>query len=122
VILGSVYIVNTALARPSKDKITLCICASDNLFFWINTKPQVHGVGQLQLAAADHKALTHDCFLDCSRLTTFPAHELKGAQDRGLISSQLAEAIVTFLTNNPPKTLPPAHVQLAIENLRTLYQ
>lgn len=119
-ILGSVYIVNTALARPAKDKITLCICAADNFFFWINTKPQVHGVGQFQLTAADHNALTHDCYLDCSRLTTFPGHELKIAKDRGVISSQLAKAIVEFLAHNPPKTLPPAHVKLAIENLKSL--
>ncbi|NDK47883.1 hypothetical protein [Rhizobium laguerreae] len=114
--------VNTALARPSKDKITLCVCASDNLFFWINTNARAHGVGQLQLTATDHQALTHDCFLDCSRLTTFPAHELRSAQDRGIISSQLAKGIVDFLNANPPKTLPPAHVQLAIKNLQTVCQ
>lgn len=119
-ILGSIYVVNTALARPAKDKITLCICAADNLFFWINTKPQVHGIGQFQLIAADHKALTHDSFLDCSRLTTFPAHELNAAQNRGVISSHLAKAIVEFLSHNPPKTLPPTHVQLAIKNLGSL--
>jgi hypothetical protein len=120
VIVGSVYIVNTTLARPAKDKITVCVCAADNLFFWINTNARKHGVGQFQLSAADHQALTHDCFLDCSRLTTFLGHELRAAQDRGVISSQLAKAIVEFLVVNAPKTLPPVHLELAIENLQAL--
>ncbi|MGR4844941.1 hypothetical protein ACIPSK_20380 [Rhizobium sp. LARHSG275] len=55
-------------------------------------------------------------------MTTFPAHELRSAQDRGIISSQLAKGIVDFLNANPPKTLPPAHVQLAIKNLQTVCQ
>lgn len=119
--VGSVYIVNTALARPAKDKITLCVCAADNLFFWINTRARPHGVGQFPLAAADHVALAHACFLDCSRLTTFPGHELGAAQGRGSITPLLARRIVEFLEANPPKTLPSAHLNLVLVNLRTLY-
>lgn len=119
--LGHVYVVYTVLARPPKDKITLCICAADNLFFWINTNPQRHGIGQLQLAAADHDALSHDCFLDCSRVTTFAQHELDLAQHRGPISANLARRVVAFLQSDPPKTLAPRFVKLAIANLSTLF-
>jgi hypothetical protein len=59
-IAGHIYIVHTALARPPKDKIALCICGGENLFFWLNTKPQRHGVGQLALVA---DALSHDCLI-----------------------------------------------------------
>jgi hypothetical protein len=117
VIVGHVYVVHTALARPPKDKITVCICAAENLFFWINTKPQRHGLGQFPLAAVDHGTLAHDCFLDCSRVTTFPPYELSRAQARGPISRELAGRLIAFLTDNPPKTLPSRYLKLAIENL-----
>ena len=51
--VGRVYVVRTTLSRPPKDKLTICICSSEDLFFWINTDPRSHGVGQLQLAATD---------------------------------------------------------------------
>jgi hypothetical protein len=121
VTVGHVYVIYTTLARPPKDKITLCICAAENLFFWINTNPQRHGVGQLHLVAADHGALSHDCFLDCSRVTTFAQHELDAAQHRGTISADLARRVVEFLQNDPPKTLPPRFVNLAIANLSALF-
>lgn len=118
--VGHVYVVNTTLARPTKDKITICICAADDLFFWINTDPRPHGVGQFALEAADHAALTHACHLDCSRATTFLQNEIRGAKHRGAISSDLATRIVQYLTDNPPKTLTPRYLKLAIDNLTTL--
>ena len=121
VIVGHVYVIYTALARPPKDKLTVCICADDNLFFWINTDPQRHGVGQFALDANDHAALSRDCFLDCSRVTTFAEHELNDAKHRGPISAHLARRIADFLRNNPPKTLAPRFVTLAIDNLTALF-
>jgi hypothetical protein len=117
---GHVYVVYTTLSRPPKDKLTVCICAAESLFFWINTKPQSHGNGQLELHQTDHGALTHDCYLDCSRVTTFSAHELQTARNRGPISCDLAQRIVAYLNNAPPKTLAPKHLRLAIANLSTL--
>ncbi|MDO8837395.1 MAG: hypothetical protein Q7V31_00595 [Parvibaculum sp.] len=120
--VGHVYVIHTALARPPKDKLTVCICATDNLFFWINTNPQRHNIGQLALVAADHGALKHDCFLDCSRVTTFSQHELDAAQPRGSISAALAQRIVALLENDPPKTLPPRFLKLAIDNITPLFR
>lgn len=121
-IAGHVYVVFTALARPPKDKLTVCVCAADNLFFWINTNPRHNGIGQFPLAATDHAALAHACFLDCSRITTFSPMELSSAQHRGAISADLARRIVEFLKNTPPKTLPPCHVKLAVDNLSALFR
>jgi hypothetical protein len=120
--LGCVYVVRTTLSRPPKEKLTVCISSDEALFFWINTDPRSHGVGQLALAATDHPALSHSCYLDCSRVTTFPPLELKAAQPRDPISTELAEKIVKFLTDSPPKTLPPRHLNLAINNLKALYK
>jgi hypothetical protein len=117
---GHVYIVRTTLTKPPKDKIVVCICATNNLFFWINTNPQTHGIGQLQVKSTDHGALTRDCYLDTSRATTFLPLELQGAQGRGTISKALATRIVDYLNNSPPKTLAPKHLQLAITNLSPL--
>jgi hypothetical protein len=89
---------------------------AENLFLWINTKPAPHNVGQFALTATDHGALTHDCFLDCSRVTTF-AEELGSARHRGPISEALAARIVELLTEKPPKTLPGKHLKLIIASL-----
>lgn len=51
-ITGHIGIVYTTLTKPPKDKITLCLCADENLFFWINTDPRQRGVGQFALTAA----------------------------------------------------------------------
>lgn len=121
-ITGHVYVIYTALARPPKDKLTVCICGNEKMFFWVNSDPRRHGVGQFALAAADHSNLTHDCFLDCSRVTTFSQHELDGAQHRGPISADLAQRLVEFLDRNPPKTLTPRFLKLAIDNLAVFFR
>lgn len=117
--VGHVYVVRTVLTKPPKNKITICVCAAENLFLWINTKPRQHGVGQFALTARDHAALTRDCYLDCSRVTTFAA-ELASAVHRGPISKVLAARIVEFLKKTPPKTLPGKHLNLIITNLSKL--
>lgn len=116
-IVGHVYIVYTSLARPPKDKITICLCSSERLFFWINTKPQRHGIGQFPLTPNDHSALTHDCFLDCSRVTTFAPKEMAAAEHRGPISVNLAKRIIEFLIACPPKTLSKRYIEIAISEL-----
>jgi hypothetical protein len=117
---GQLCVVRTTLSRPPKDKLTICICANENLFFWINTEPRAHGEGQLALAASDHPALSRECYLDCSRVTTFPPLELKAAEIRDVISAELAGRIVQFLEDAPPKTLAPRYRKLAVENLSIL--
>lgn len=121
-IVGNLYVVFTVLAKPPKDKLSICICAAENLFFWINTQAASHGIGQLQLEKTDHGALTHSCFLDCSRVTTFQERELLGAKDRGPISDEFLEKIIEILTNSPPKTLPKKHLSVAMSNLIALLQ
>jgi len=120
--VGHVYIVNTILSRPKKDKITLCVCAADNLFMWLNTEPRARGVGQFKLQSDDHTALSHDCYLDCSRVTTFPQSELNNSIERDVISPQLAKRIVSFLEDpsTSPKTLHKLHIDLIIKNLGAL--
>lgn len=119
--VGHVYVVYTTLTRPPKDKIAICVCGVSDLFLWINTKPRSHGIGQFRLRPSDHpEALTHECNLDCSQVTTFLPHELRASQHRGLISKDLARRIVQFLTDSPPKTLAPRHLKLIVENLSDL--
>lgn len=120
--IGHVYVVHTNLCRPPKDKLAICICAADNFFFWINTIARSHGHGQFPLQHNDHAALTRSCYLDCSRVTTFSSHELVAAKPRGVISRDLAERIVEYLKNAPPKTLGNRYLKLAIENLSTLIE
>jgi hypothetical protein len=92
--VGRVYVIHTTLTKPvPKEKIVICICAKDNLFVWFNTAAQRHGVGQLKCAAGDHPALSHDCYLDLSRVTTFRSDEIANAKPRDLISDKLKARI-----------------------------
>jgi hypothetical protein len=57
------------MAEPSAGRLVkTCNCGA--------VRMERMGVGQFSLKQADHDALTHDCHLDCSRVTTFPAPEL----------------------------------------------
>lgn len=71
----------------------------------------------MPLAANDHLALRHDCYLDCSRVTTFREQELLSALNRGPISAAVAGRIVDLLRDHPPKTLVASQRTLVINNL-----
>jgi hypothetical protein len=120
---GHVFVIYTALVLRSlpKDKLTVCICEREALFVWFNTEEALHGIGQLPCSASDHDALTHDCFLDLSRVTTFPPFELNTARDRGPISDELRGAIVEIVETGI-KTLPGRFAELIIQNLRQGFQ
>ncbi len=113
-IAGRVYVVQTTLTNPPKDKLCICVCDQTNLFVWINTDARKHGVGQFPLSASDHSALSHDCHLDLSRLTTFQPEELATARQRDPISADLAKRIARYIETNPPKTLTKKHVDLIL--------
>lgn len=82
-VTGHVYVIFATIAKPPKDKLTICVCAGKNLFLWINTKRNDRQDGQLPLRADDHGVLDRDCFLDCSFVSTFPPVSLASARDRG---------------------------------------
>lgn len=119
--IGHVYVVHTTLTRPHpKDKIVVCVSGDHlPLFFWFNTAAQLHGIGQLVCGEADHAALTHDCFLDLSRVTTFSGPELATAQSRGPLSRDMLVRIRETLAAGV-STLTPRHVSLILENLDAL--
>lgn len=120
--VGDVVVVHTTLARPPKDKITVCVCTAPNQFLWINTNPARHGVGQFELAGDDHAALDRPCFLDCSRLTTFSEEEMATARNRGPITPNLAKRILEFIKENPPSTLRGFQVDIVVDAMAYLCQ
>jgi hypothetical protein len=120
-IVGEVAVVFTALSKPPKIKITICVGDNPPLFLWINTEPRQHGVGQMPLTSADHpQALKHDCYLDCSRVTTFPPGEMANAKARGSISPALAAKIADFIEENRPVTLRIEQQRLIVDGLREI--
>lgn len=70
--LGHIYIVDTVLTKPAKEKFALCVCISDRYFVWINTNPAPHGKDQLFLPAGCHHLVKHDSYLDLSRIVCHP--------------------------------------------------
>jgi hypothetical protein len=113
---GHVYVVLTTLTKPEpKEKIVLCICEEEKLFVWFNAEPQRHGAGQLKCAGGDHSALTHDCYLDLSRATTFLPHEIANAKPRGPASDELKKKVCEMVEAGVP-TLAPRFAKLILEN------
>jgi hypothetical protein len=114
---GHVYVVLTTLTKPEpKEKIVLCICEKSNLFVWFNAEAQRHGAGQLKCAAGDHPALTRECYLDLSRVTTFQPHEIANAKPRGPVSDELKKKVCEMVEAGVP-TLIPLFAKLILKNL-----
>ena len=75
-----------------------------------------HGVGQLPVQPTQAPGLTHDCFLDLSRLTTFPPAELANAKDCGTASRELLIKVISTL-NEGIRTLTQRQINSAVSSL-----
>ncbi|WEZ84622.1 hypothetical protein P6U16_08640 [Rhizobium sp. 32-5/1] len=117
--LGHIYIVNTVLSKPPKEKYALCVCVAPDYFVWINTKPAPHGRDQLLLQNGCHELVTHDSSLDLSKMFSHPDWEMKNAKEFAQISKALCKDIVGRIEAGLD-VLPPRHAALIAENLRSL--
>jgi hypothetical protein len=117
--VGHIYIVNTVLTKPPKEKYALCICVGPDYFFWINTDPRRHGRDQLALKKGCHNLVTHDSFLDLSRIVAHSAAELENAREFARISPELTGSILKTLENGL-YILPPQHADLVKMNLQQM--
>lgn len=95
--LGHIYIVDTVLTKPAKEKFALCVCIADRYFVWINTNPAPHGKDQLFLPAGCHHLIKHDSYLDLSRIVCHPEWELNDAKEFPQISASVASDIVALI-------------------------
>jgi len=106
--IGNIYVIYCSWINPPHDKICLCICDARRWFFWFNTKPSFHNIGQFKIQANAHPAISHECFLDLSSIKTASAAEITNSVDRGPISPFLRDIIKAELST-PIKRLPEAH-------------
>lgn len=96
--LGRVYLVPTR-TLASHDKIVIC-CIEPDRFIWINSAPnQRRPEAQVPIGENEHSALTHDSFIDLSRITTFLPSELEQAEPRDMISPVIAQRIIVALAS-----------------------
>lgn len=116
--LGHVYIVNTALSQPPKEKYAVCICVDPRLFVWINSKARPHGKDQLQIEAGCHELVKHDSHIDLSKLFAHPDFEMEVAKEFARISKELCQRIIEQLESN--EMLSRQHIDLIKTNLGTL--
>lgn len=117
--LGHLYIVQTVLTKPPKDKFALCVCEENGFFFWINSKQRPHGRDQMALDADCHLLVTKDCFLDLSRVVQHPTFELEDSKEFERISPEIAKAIIECIDAGL-YLLPDAHAQIVRANLMRL--
>lgn len=117
--VGHIYIIDTVLSKPPKEKYALCVCVSDNLFLWINTNPAPHGRDQFPLAEGCHELIKHNSHLDLSKLFRHPEWELEEAKEFPPVSKALCQSIVDRI-NSGLDVLPPRHASLVAANLSAL--
>jgi hypothetical protein len=94
--VGDVFRVHTTLTKPQpKTKIVIYVGkhAGVDLFVWFNTDPREKRPAQMSVTAQEAPGITHNCFLDCSRVTTFPARELSGAERQGCASAEFRKRV-----------------------------
>ncbi len=96
--LGHIYYIYCSYIPDPHEKISLCICTQTPLFFWINSTPSFHGVGQeLVPQAFAPKVLKKDSYLDLSGPRTYQERDWKRARDFGMISPDLRNLALTAL-------------------------
>ncbi|NJL06907.1 MAG: hypothetical protein HC900_00560 [Methylacidiphilales bacterium] len=108
------------LTKPPKVKFALCVCITHGYFVWINTKVAPHGKDQLALAPGCHPLVTHDSFLDLSRVVVHSTAELEGAKEFPCISRDLRDLIVAAIDAGLI-VLPLRHATIIKTNLIVLY-
>ena len=110
------YIYCSYLPEPH-EKISVCVCADTPLFFWINSEPAFHGVGQVPVPLAMAPGvLKHDSFADLSGVKMFAEKDLKRARPFGVISNELRQLLLGALAAGN-RMLPEARRQMAAEAL-----
>jgi hypothetical protein len=113
---GHLYWITFGFIQPPHEKISLCICSERPLFFWINSNPKPHGIGQLQVSVQLCPILRYDSVLDLSGAKTGAEADLNTARHAGPISGDLRALVIGELSN-PIRLLPDAHRLLALGNL-----
>ena len=119
--VGHVYIVDTLLTKPPKAKFALCVCIDPQYFLWINSKPQSNGRDQLALKTGCHRLVSHDSFLDLSRIVAHSPVELENAREFERISSELIHCILDAIDNGLD-VLPKRHADLIKTNIMVLLE
>jgi hypothetical protein len=122
VIVGEILHVWATLARPPKRKIVMFVGTEQSLFLWFNTDARRNRPAQVPVAAHEIPGITHDCFLDCGWVSTFPERDLAGASSSGcawpdflLRVAEEIEAHATTLTAYHRRTIVAALRQAVAE-------
>lgn len=117
--LGHIYIINTAIANPQKEKFAICVGVVEKFFVWINTLPRPHGKDQLPITSGCHELVTHDSFIDLSRVVIHDGWEFDDAKEFSQIDKTLCTAILNALSAGL-EVMPPRHSDIIYKSLSAL--
>lgn len=115
-VAGNLYWITYNYINPIHEKISLCICPNQPLFFWINSNARFHGVGQLLIKKDICPFLQYDSYLDLSSVKTGSVSEMSTARNEGAMSTDMKKLVVAQLANSN-QLLADSHRLLAIANL-----
>jgi hypothetical protein len=115
-IAGNIYWITYSYVIPIHEKISICVCRERPLFFWINSKPKIHGLSQVLIERSICQTLSHDSYLDLSSVKTGSEIELRTARDVGPMSNDMRTLVLNEL-NRPNKMLSEKHRVLVLNNI-----
>lgn len=115
--VGRIYRIKTVLTKPPKEKIVLYV--GNDLFFWFNTDARQRP-GQMEVNPGDCPAITHKCYLDCGRVTTFSDREVQASIVCGDVDAAFIKRVVEEVVERAT-VLVGAHRKLVAETLTQCY-
>jgi hypothetical protein len=115
--VGRIYRIKTTLTKPSKEKIVLYI--GDDLFLLFNTDARARPA-QMEVAPGECPEITHKCYLDCGRVTTFSQREIDARAKCDHIDSDFAVRVVEEIEERATSMVN-AHRNLVAGNLRKAF-
>jgi hypothetical protein len=113
---GHLYYIWCSFIEPQHEKISICFCADAPFFFWVNSQPRMHGVGQVPLAAGITNGIEKGSYVDLSGVKMFAEKDLAKARDFGPIEP-VAKALILAELSAPIPTLADLYRELALANL-----
>lgn len=113
---SNLYYIWCSYIEPQHEKISICACPEAPYFFWVNTDPRSHGIGQVPWPSGITNGVVCDCYADLSCFKMFAPKDIAKARDMGPLSEP-AKALILAELATPIATLAEAYRQLALRNL-----
>lgn len=117
---GDVVLIHCLSTNPPKDKFCICLCPTNKLFFFINSKQYWPKDAQIMVQPHELTFLNHDSWIDTSKVINISQSEIRNAvkdknRHKGSLSNLIRLRIKKMIKTH--RHLPEAHVDVVNKNL-----